>query len=133
MKSAVINGMDLFSVYKEMKAIADDVRKTSEPWFVEIRTYRYRGHSMSDPQKYRTKEELAEYQKIDPLEKLRGYLLENKLMTEKAMKDLEAKIDQQVLDAIDFAEESPFPENEALFEDMYAGEPYFHDKGNFES
>lgn len=133
MKSAVINGMDLFSVYKEMKAIADDVRKTSEPWFVEIRTYRYRGHSMSDPQKYRTKEELAEYQKIDPLEKLRGYLLENKLMTEKAVKDLEAKIDQQVLDAIDFAEESPFPENEALFEDMYAGEPYFHDKGNFES
>src|SRR5690625_3965873 len=58
MKHAVFNGMDAFTVYENMKKIADDVRETSEPWFVEIRTYRYRGHSMSDPQKYRTKDEL---------------------------------------------------------------------------
>ena len=133
MKSAVINGMDVFSVYKEMKAIADDVRKTSEPWFVEIRTYRYRGHSMSDPQKYRTKEELSEYQKIDPVEKMKSYLLENNLMASSDITELEKQVDDAVLDAVAFADESPFPENEALFEDMFAGEPFFHDKGNFES
>jgi pyruvate dehydrogenase E1 component alpha subunit len=66
MKSAVFNGMDVFTVYENMKKIAEEVREDSMPWFVEIRTYRYRGHSMSDPQKYRTKEELQEYQKIDP-------------------------------------------------------------------
>ena len=133
MKSAVINGMDVFSVYKEMKAIADDVRKTSEPWFVEIRTYRYRGHSMSDPQKYRTKEELSEYQKIDPVEKMKSYLLENNLMKSSDITELEKQVDDAVLDAIAFADESPFPDNEALFEDMFAGQPFFHDKGNFES
>ncbi len=127
MKSAVINGMDVFSVYEKMKEIADDVRKNSEPWFVEIRTYRYRGHSMSDPQKYRTKEELEEYQNIDPIARLKTYLLENKIATESALKKIEEKVEQEVLDAVEFADNSDFPKEEELYEDMFVEEdPYFH-------
>ncbi len=127
MKSAVINGMDVFSVYEKMKEIADDVRENSEPWFVEIRTYRYRGHSMSDPQKYRTKEELEEYQKIDPIQRLKTYLLENELAKEDQLKEIEDKVEQEVLDAVEFADESPFPEEKELYEDMFAeDDPYFH-------
>ena len=127
MKSAVINGMDVFSVYEKMKEIADDVRKNSEPWFVEIRTYRYRGHSMSDPQKYRTKEELEEYQKIDPIERLKTYILENDIAKEAALKKIEEKVEQEVLDAVEFADNSDFPKAEELYEDMFVEEnPYFH-------
>ena len=78
-----------------MKEIADDIREHSEPWFVEIRTYRYRGHSMSDPQKYRTKEELEEYQAIDPIARLKTYMLTNKLTTEKALKGIEDKVERK--------------------------------------
>ncbi len=127
MKSAVINGMDVFSVYEKMKEIADDVRKTSEPWFVEIRTYRYRGHSMSDPQKYRSKEELEEYQKNDPILRLRDYMLANNVAKEDAIKAIEDKVEQEVLDAVKFADESPYPEEHEMYEDMFAEEnPYFH-------
>jgi len=93
MKSAVINGMDVFSVYEKMKEIADDVREHSEPWFVEIRTYRYRGHSMSDPQKYRTKEELEEYQNIDPIERLKTYLVAEKVCKEAEISSIEEGVD----------------------------------------
>ncbi len=127
MKSAVINGMDVFSVYEKMKEIADDVRKNSEPWFVEIRTYRYRGHSMSDPQKYRTKEELEEYQNIDPIERLKSYILDNAIATEAALKKIDDKVEQEILEAIDFADNSDFPKDEALYEDMFVeDDPYFH-------
>lgn len=127
MKSAVINGMDVFSVYEKMKEIADDVRENSEPYFVEIRTYRYRGHSMSDPQNYRTKEELEEYQKNDPIERLKKYMLDEKVATEAALKKIDDKIDQEILDAIEFADNSDLPEEKELWEDMFAEEnPYFH-------
>ncbi|MEQ9266584.1 MAG: pyruvate dehydrogenase (acetyl-transferring) E1 component subunit alpha [Balneolaceae bacterium] len=127
MKSAVINGMDTFSVYEKMKEIADDIRENSEPWFVEIRTYRYRGHSMSDPQKYRSKEELELYQNIDPILKMKDYILSNKIAGEDYFKEAEDRIDQEVLDAVKFADESPFPEEEEMYDDMFAEEnPYFH-------
>ncbi len=127
MKSAVINGMDVFSVYEKMKEIADDVRENSEPYFVEIRTYRYRGHSMSDPQKYRTKDELEEYQKIDPILKLKDYILSNKVAGEDFFNEVEERIEQEVLDAVEFADESPFPEVEDMYDDMFVeDDPYFH-------
>jgi pyruvate dehydrogenase E1 component alpha subunit len=126
MKSAVFNGMDSLSVYEKMKEIADDVRKNSEPWFVEIRTYRYRGHSMSDPQKYRSKEELEEYQKTDPIERMKSYLLDNKIAKKKEIEEIDNRIEDEVLEAIEFADETPFPDDDALYEDMFSDEPYFH-------
>ncbi|PWN06937.1 pyruvate dehydrogenase (acetyl-transferring) E1 component subunit alpha [Rhodohalobacter mucosus] len=131
MKSAVFNGMDVFTVYENMRKIAEEVRKDSKPWFVEIRTYRYRGHSMSDPQKYRSKEELEEYQKTDPVERLKKYIIDKKVAGKKKIEEIEERIEEEVLEAIDYAEDSPFPENEALFEDMYADEPHFHDRDDF--
>lgn len=126
MKSAVLNGMDVFTVYENMKKISKEVRKDSLPWFVEIRTYRYRGHSMSDPQKYRSKEELETYQNVDPIERLKTYILDKDISTEKEIEEIQDKVEDTVLKAIEFAEESPFPEDEALYEDMFVGEPHFH-------
>jgi len=128
MKSALFNGMDALTVYENMKKIADDVRKNGEPYFVEIRTYRYRGHSMSDPQKYRTKKELEEYQKIDPVERMKSYLLENDILKEEEVEKMVEDIENEVMEAIEFADETPFPEPEALYEDMFTGTPYIHDR-----
>lgn len=128
MKSAVFNGMDALTVYENMKKIAKEVREDKMPWFVEIRTYRYRGHSMSDPQKYRTKEELEEYQKTDPIERMKSYILDKKIAKKADIEEIENKVEEEVLEAVEFADETPFPEPEALYEDMFAGEPHFHDK-----
>ena len=128
MKSDVFNGMDALTVYEKMKEISEDVRKTGEPYFVEIRTYRYRGHSMSDPGKYRSKKELEEYQKTDPIERMKSYLLDEDIIKEDKIEEIQNSIEDKVLEAIDFAEESDFPEPEALYEDMFTGTPYFHDR-----
>ncbi len=127
MKSAVINGMDVFTVYEKMKEIVEDIRKHSEPWFIEIRTYRYRGHSMSDPMQYRTKEELEEYQRQDPVERIKRYLLDNDIIDQKKVNEIEEKVEKDVMDAIDFAEESDFPSLDHLYKDVFVEDDYpFH-------
>src|SRR6056297_476007 len=127
MKSKVVNGMDVFSVYEAMKEVSEEVRENSEPYFLEIRTYRYRGHSMSDPQKYRTKEELETYQKNDPIERLKTYLKDEKILKDEEIEEIEEKVEQEVLDAVEFADNSDFPDESALYDDMFAeDDPYFH-------
>ena len=126
-ESTVINGMDVLTVYDNMKEIAKEVRENSEPWFVEIRTYRYRGHSMSDPMKYRTKEELEEYEKMDPIERIKSYILDNDLADQDKLDEIQEDIEQRVLDAIDFAEESDFPDEEDLYKHVFVEDDYpFH-------
>lgn len=120
MKTKVVNGMDLFSVIDTLKDVADDVRENSEPWFLEIRTYRYKGHSMSDPGNYRSKEELEEFKHIDPIERLKGYLLEKNITNQEEIDNIMEEVEQEVLDSIDFAENSGFPAPEELYEDVYA-------------
>jgi pyruvate dehydrogenase E1 component alpha subunit len=124
MKNEVVNGMDVFTIIDKIQTVAKDVRKTSEPWFLEIKTYRYRGHSMSDPGNYRTKEELEEFRGFDPIERLKSYLFENKLAKEEEIKKIEDEVEQVVLDAIDFAEESDVPDPEELYQDVYTQEDY---------
>ncbi len=83
---------------------------------------------MSDPQTYRTKKELQEYQKIDAIERLKTYISENKITSNKKIEELEEKVENEVMEAIEFAEEADFPRPEALYEDMFAGEnPTFHE------
>ncbi|MDX1618791.1 MAG: pyruvate dehydrogenase (acetyl-transferring) E1 component subunit alpha [Balneolaceae bacterium] len=126
-ESDVINGMDVFTVYEKMKEISEHVRENSEPWFVEIRTYRYRGHSMSDPMKYRTKEELKEYEKMDPVERVRSYLLDNDIAGEDKIEEIVDKVEEVVMDAIEFAENSDFPDKEDLYKHVYVEDDYpFH-------
>jgi pyruvate dehydrogenase E1 component alpha subunit len=91
---------------------------------LDIQTYRYKGHSMSDPQKYRTKEEVASYVERDPIEHVRGVILDNKWMKEDELKAVEKEIKAQVEDAIKFAEESPLPDPSELYEDVYMQPDY---------
>lgn len=127
MKNDVVNGMDVFSVLEKMREIAADIRENSEPWFLEIRTYRYRGHSMSDPETYRTKEELEEYKKIDPIQRLRKYIIDQEIAKEEELDEIDENVEQEVLDAIDFAEESDFPDVEDLYKHVFKEDDYpFH-------
>jgi len=127
MKSKVINGMDVFTVYETMKEVAEDVRKNSEPWLLEIRTYRYRGHSMSDPMKYRSKDELEVYEQKDPIRRLKKYLLDEDILDEDGVDKIHNSVEDTVMEAIDFAEESDFPEKEALYDHMFVEDDYpFH-------
>jgi pyruvate dehydrogenase E1 component alpha subunit len=122
MANGIVNGMDLFSIIDKMQEISTYVRENSLPYFLEIRTYRYKGHSMSDPGNYRTKEELDEFRQIDPIERLKTYMLDKKLITQKAMDSIMDEVNQEVMDSIDFAEESPFPEPSELYQHVFSGE-----------
>ena len=119
MKHAVLNGLDLFSMIEKLQEVAADIRENSNPWFLEVRTYRYRGHSMSDPQNYRTKDEMDKFKQLDPIEKLRTYIISNKIAEESALEAIEEEVNAEVMDAIDFAEKSPFPDAEDLYRDVY--------------
>jgi pyruvate dehydrogenase E1 component alpha subunit len=98
------------------------VREGNGPFFLEIVTYRYRGHSMGDPERYRQKEEVERWQKDDPIGIFRRYLLEQEIAKEGELDDLEMKVTAEVEDAVEFAESSPEPEPQALFEHIYADE-----------
>ncbi len=113
---AQVDGMSVREVYSAVRDAVETVRKDSSPRFLEILTYRYRGHSMSDPAKYRTAEELEEYRKQDPILILRQEM--NLSDGEYETADAEAK--KMVDDAVKFADQSPEPELSALFEDVYA-------------
>ena len=112
MAGVLINGMDVFTVYKAMKDIADEARE-GKPFMVDMRTYRYRGHSMSDPQKYRTKEEMEAKKDEDPIVRLKAYMLEHKLADSDALDTIDAEVKQVVLDSVEFAENSPYPNSPA--------------------
>ena len=115
-----VNGMDVLEVYREVKAAAARVRTESTPIFLEIKTYRYRGHSMSDPAKYRTPEELESYKKQDPLLIMKSRMEESGNLTDGQYEAMDAECKAVCDDAVKFAEESPEPEPSALYEDVLA-------------
>ena len=121
--SSLVSGMDVFSVYQAMKEHVAMARK-NQPSLMEIRTYRYRGHSMSDPQKYRTKEELDAKKNEDPILRLKAYLLENKMTTNPDLDKIDQEVKQEVHDSVDFAENSPFPDLDTIYEDVYTQADY---------
>jgi len=119
--SIEIDGLDIRDLYAQFKPFADKCRETSRPGFVDLKTYRYQGHSMSDPQKYRTKDEVDEYKNKDSIARLLGHLMDDGVITEGQWKAMQKEIRDEVKDAVDFAENSPAPETEAeLFTDVYA-------------
>jgi pyruvate dehydrogenase E1 component alpha subunit len=117
-----INGMDVLEVRQASEKYLEYVREGNGPFFLEIVTYRYRGHSMGDPERYRQKEEVERWQKDDPIGIFRRYLLEQEIANEGELDDLEMKVAAEVEDAVEFAESSPEPEPQALFEHIYADE-----------
>jgi len=115
-----VNGMDVLEVYSEVKNLADELKKNPGPGFLEIKTYRYKGHSMSDPAKYRTKEELAEYRQRDPIELLKVRMTDAGLLDEAAFKKMDGKARKISQDAADFAESSPEPALDEIYSDIFA-------------
>jgi pyruvate dehydrogenase E1 component alpha subunit len=117
MNTSDVDGMNVLSVYDHVKPIVEQMRKDHKPYFLEALTYRYRGHSVSDPATYRTKEEVEDYQKNrDPILQLERFMLENKLASEADFKAWDAEAKEKVKAAEDFADRSPNPPVEELWE-----------------
>ena len=114
------DGNDVLAVYETFKKAVDYVRKGNGPVLIESITYRWFGHSSSDPGKYRTKEEVDEWKKKDPILKFRKYLVENKLDTDEELDKLEEVSKQKIEASVEFAKNSPEPTIESAFEDIYA-------------
>ena len=99
-------------------------RKGEGPTFLELKTYRYRGHSMSDAQQYRTKDEVAEYQKIDPITQVKDIIKKNKYATEKEIKEMDKRVKDLVAECEKFAEESDYPEVQTMYDVVYEQKDY---------
>jgi pyruvate dehydrogenase E1 component alpha subunit len=124
MPSFPVDGMTVESVHDAVAEAAERARKGDGPTLLEFRTYRYRGHSMSDPSKYRSKDEVEEYKAQDPIEKVRATILKEKFATEKELEEIEEKIKQQVIESVEFAENSDYPDPSEAFTDVYMEEDY---------
>ena len=120
MKSGRVDGMDVMKVYEASKEAIDYVRGNSQPYLLEAVTYRYRGHSMGDPERYRKQDEVKKWQENDPIGIFRKHLMEKKTATAKALDEIEARAEDEVNKAVEFAETSPEPSMEELFKDVYA-------------
>jgi pyruvate dehydrogenase E1 component alpha subunit len=122
MPSFQVDGMQCETVHTAIAEAAERARSGEGPTFLEIKTYRYRGHSMSDPAKYRTKEELEAYKMQDPIERVRKTILSKKWATAEALEQIEEKTEQLVLASVEFAENSEYPSADALYTDVYQEE-----------
>lgn len=124
MPNEAVDGMDPVSVAKSVSKAMERARKGDGPTLLEIKTYRYKGHSMSDAQHYRTKEEVAEYVKLDPIYKVLEVIKAKKYATDEEIAEIDASVKEQIKEVVKFAEESPFPEDADLYADVYAQEDY---------
>lgn len=124
MPAKPVDGMTVEAVHEAMQEAVARARRGDGPTLLEIKTYRYRGHSMSDAQTYRTKDEVEEYKKQDPIEKVISTLKKNSWIDDKGIEEMEAKIKSIVAESEKFAEESPFPDPAELFRDVYVQSDY---------
>ncbi len=114
-----INGMDFFEVFEAVERAKEYIQTESKPYFIEALTYRYEPHSMSDPGDYRSPRELKVAKDRDPIEILKRKALEKGLLTEEYMKKIDEKVQKEIEEAVEFALNSPEPELEELYKDVY--------------
>jgi pyruvate dehydrogenase E1 component alpha subunit len=119
-----VDGMSPEAVHEGIIRAVNRARKGEGPTLLEIKTYRYKGHSMSDPQKYRTKEEVEEYKERDPIEHCRKVLLENFKLKEAEIEVIDERVKAEVEESVRFSEESPWPSDDELLKDVYIQEDY---------
>lgn len=124
MPSESVDGMNPEAVHKAILRAADRAKEGGGPTLLDIKTYRFKGHSMSDPQKYRTKEEVEQYKNQDPIQITLAKIKENKWATEAEIKEIQKDVAKIIEEAVKFAEESPFPDASELYEDVYIQEDY---------
>ena len=120
MANEFVDGMDVMAVRDATLRAIERARTKGEPTLLEIRAYRYMGHSMSDPGNYRTREEIAKYQERDPIVLFKDSLKEAKVLTDKDFDAIEKQAAEATEKAVAFAEASPFPSESALLTDVYA-------------
>ena len=123
LKEATIDGMDLLAVYHDMHELAEWCRENSRPAFVDMKCYRYKGHSMSDPRKYRTREEEERFESNDAIAKFEKALLDHGVVTEDSVKEMLKGVREEVRDSIQFSNESPEPPMSDLYTDVFV-EPW---------
>lgn len=119
-----VDGMSCEEVHKGIERAVRRAREGGGPTFLEIKTYRFRGHSMSDPAKYRTKEELEEYKDKDPIIQVLQTIVDNKYATDEEIEAINEKVRAEVEESVRFAEESPYPNDDELYKDIYSDESY---------
>ncbi|MBL7755482.1 MAG: pyruvate dehydrogenase (acetyl-transferring) E1 component subunit alpha [Chitinophagaceae bacterium] len=119
-----VDGMKPENVHYAIERAARRARDGEGPTLLEIKTYRYKGHSMSDPAKYRTKEELEEYKEKDPIEYVLRVIRENNLATEERIQEINETVRLTVDDAVEFAENSPWPDESEVYGDIYLQPDY---------
>jgi pyruvate dehydrogenase E1 component alpha subunit len=124
MPSEPVDAMSVEAVHIAVAKAAERARSGEGPTLLEFRTYRYKGHSMSDPGKYRSKEEVEEYKQRDPIEIVRKALLSKKYATEKDLEAIDNKIHERVEESVKFAEESNYPDPAEALRDIYAQKDY---------
>ncbi len=114
-----LDGMSLEAVYDYSRQATEFVRNGGGPIILEMETYRYRGHSMSDPAKYRSKEEVDNYKEQDPILQVKATILANNYANEQKLKEIDKEIKEIILQAVDFSENSPLPSEEELYTNIY--------------
>jgi pyruvate dehydrogenase E1 component alpha subunit len=116
-----VDGMDVLAVKELTARVVNKIRKDPQPFFIEASTYRFMGHSMSDPAHghYRTKEEVGEARKQDPLIFLKTRILQDGLAKEADFKQMEKDVIATVTECVEFADESPFPHADSLHDDVW--------------
>jgi len=125
-RGEIIDGLDVIDLYDAFKPVVDWCRENQKPAFVDLKTYRYLGHSMSDPQKYRTKEEVDQYKAKDSIDRLAAHLMEDRkgpdgkpVLSEQQFMELQTEVKNAVKAALDFAEASPIPDESELYTDVF--------------
>lgn len=124
MPADTIDGMTPEAVHEGISRAVNRAREKGGPTLIEIKTYRYKGHSISDPQKYRTKEEVDEYKGRDPLTQVLRTILDNDLATQEEIDTINHRVDEMVNASLKFAEESPWPDDSEVLKDVYVDQNY---------
>jgi pyruvate dehydrogenase E1 component alpha subunit len=124
MPSDKLDGMTPEIVHEGVVRAVKRARDGEGPTLLEMKTYRYRGHSVSDPQKYRSKDEVEEYKDQDPIIKVRKTILDNNFATEAALQEIDEKINSIVEASVKFAEDSPWPDDSEVLKDVYIDQNY---------
>lgn len=119
-----IDGMSAEAVHEAVARAVKRARSGDGPTLIEIKTYRYKGHSISDPQKYRTKEEVEEYKQRDPIQLVLNTILKNKYATKEEIEEIDKRVNEKVTASVKFAEESPWPDDSEVYKDIVKSENY---------
>lgn len=124
MPADTLNGMSAEDVHEGITRAVKRAREKGGPTLLEIKTYRYKGHSISDPQKYRTKEEVDEYKSKDPIQQVLKVIYDNKYASEEEIRAIDKRVDDIVEESVKFAEESPWPDDSEVLKDVYVDANY---------